>query len=48
MTIGYRNEKRLAEIPVSEEFVLEHFPDLFVDLDDGMRSGPADSGEVRL
>lgn len=46
--IGYRNGKRVAEIPVSDEFVLEHFPDLHVDLwGDEMRSKPDDSGEVR-
>jgi hypothetical protein len=34
--LGHYNDKRLAEIPVSDEFVLEHFPDSFVDLgDDG-------------
>jgi hypothetical protein len=47
--IGYRNEKRVAEIRVSDEFVLEHFPDLHVDSGgDGMHGKPGDTGEVRL
>jgi hypothetical protein len=47
--IGYSNGKQMAEIPVSEEFMLEHFPDLHVDLDgDAMHGKPSDCGEVRL
>jgi hypothetical protein len=47
--ISYRNEERLAEIRVSDEFVLEHFPDLHVDSGgDEMHGKPHDTGEVRL